>query len=171
MGTLVLVLRLVHIVGGVFWAGTAFFLAGFLGPSVAATAPDGSKVMGHLLARTRFNTAIGLAATLTAVSGVILFVIVSGNLQMAWITTAAGLALSIGAVAGLLGFFHGMTAILPTSLRTASLVREIAASGGPPSPEQSAQLGALAAKSSRNSRIVAYLLVIAVLGMAASEAL
>jgi hypothetical protein len=171
MGTLVLVLRLVHIVGGVFWAGTSFFLAGFLGPSVAATAPDGGKVMGHLLARTRFNTVIGLAATLTAVSGVILFVIVSGNLQMAWISTPTGLALSIGAVAGLLGFFHGMTAILPTSLRTASLVREIAASGGPPSPEQGAELGALAAKSGRNSRIVAYLLVIAVLGMAVTEAL
>jgi hypothetical protein len=102
---------------------------------------------------------------------VILFVIVSGNLQMAWIGRPAGLALSIGAVAGLLGFLHGMAVILPTSMRTASLIREIAASGGPPSPEQGAQLGALAAKSGRNSRIVAYLLVIAVVGMAVSEAL
>ena len=39
MHALQLVLRLVHIVFGVFWVGAAFFLAMFLEPSIRAAGP------------------------------------------------------------------------------------------------------------------------------------
>ena len=38
MNTLVLILRLVHIVAGVFWVGSAMLSAFFITPAVAATA-------------------------------------------------------------------------------------------------------------------------------------
>ena len=44
---IILLLRVLHIVGGVFWVGTAVFIAAFLGPSLRAAGPAG----GWLLAR------------------------------------------------------------------------------------------------------------------------
>ena len=65
----VLVLRIIHVFGGVFWGGAGLFMAGFLSPAVKATGPDGGKVMGNLVTGTRWNTAIASASGLTVVSG------------------------------------------------------------------------------------------------------
>jgi hypothetical protein len=58
-------LRLVHIVSGVFRVGTMLFVAGFLQPAVAAAGPDGGRVMQRLATATRFPTAVGAAAGLS----------------------------------------------------------------------------------------------------------
>ena len=52
---LLIVLRIFHIVTGVFWAGTIFFLLSFLMPTFRAVGPDGAKVFGELRRRGMFN--------------------------------------------------------------------------------------------------------------------
>ena len=45
MDITMVVMRTVHILLGVFWAGTFFFVVLFLEPSVRAAGLDGAKVM------------------------------------------------------------------------------------------------------------------------------
>jgi hypothetical protein len=68
MDPLVTVLRLVHIGGGVYWAGTIFFFVSILQPAVQDLGPDGGKVMVKLFER-GYLTILPIIATLTIVSG------------------------------------------------------------------------------------------------------
>ena len=163
--------RIIHILAGVFWVGTTLFLARFLGPTAKATAPESGKVMQYLLVRTRFIAVIILASSLTLLSGLIMYVPVSGAGNAAWATSPTGLALSIGALFGILGFFHGWLAVGRPNQKIAEIAREVMASGGPPSEEQMGQLQMLSGKVSSNSNITAILLVVAVLGMSLADAL
>ncbi len=165
-----LVLRLIHIFAGVFWVGTSFFLTGFLGPSIQATAPEGGKVMQHLLARTRFLSAIILGSTLSLLSGLWMFIRDSGGFQLAWITTPTGLTLTAGALFGTIAFFHGFLAVGRPNLRIAGIVRSVMASGGPPSQEQGAELMNLQAKVATNGPILVGLQILALIGMSINEA-
>ena len=78
MNTLMLILRIIHIFSGIFWVGVSFFNIGFLTPTVLATAPESQKVMQHLTQKTRFLTATYTAATLTLLSGLVMYWILSG---------------------------------------------------------------------------------------------
>jgi uncharacterized membrane protein len=165
-----LVLRLIHIFAGVFWTGTSFFLTGFLGPSLQATAPEGGKVMQHLLARTRFLTTIVLGSALSVITGLWMLIRNSGGLQLAWLTTPTGLTLTAGAFFGLVAFLHGFLAIGQPNMKIASIARSVMASGGPPSAEQGAELIGLQAKVSRNGPILVGLQILALIGMSINEA-
>ena len=129
-----LVLRVVHIFSGTFWVGSTLFLTWFLGGAVKATAPEGGKVMQHILARTRFLLVISAASSLTFLSGLVLYDQVSGGFQVAWIRTPAGIALTLGAAFGLLGFLHGFLTVGRANLRAAAIAKQLLAAGGPPDP-------------------------------------
>jgi|Deesub1362A_J573_1020465.scaffolds.fasta_scaffold01906_3 uncharacterized membrane protein len=164
-----LILRIIHILSGVFWVGTAFLLTGFVGPSVAATAPEGAKVLQHMLARTRYNAAIAWASVLTVLSGLILFERVSGGFQGAWMASGTGLVLTVSSLVGLMAFLHATFTLGRSSRRIAELVKEIEAGDGPPSEAQMQEMMALQGKLARNGRIVSLLLLLVVVGMAAAE--
>jgi hypothetical protein len=51
MDPILLVLRVVHVVGGVFWAGAILFVVHFLEPAVRDAGPDGARVMQALQKR------------------------------------------------------------------------------------------------------------------------
>ena len=101
MNLLIIALRLIHIFGGVFWTGTSFFLASSVKPAVKASGPEGGRFMGALSGPGRMSTLLGVAATATAISGLLLYWIVSANLNVGFITSGRGIILTIGALAGL----------------------------------------------------------------------
>jgi hypothetical protein len=104
-------------------------------------------------------------ALLTTLSGLYLFDVRSNHFKMAWLTTAAGIALSIGALAGLAAFLHGAFVNGRLTGKVAKLGQELAASEGPPPSEKLAEMAQLQARLARNGRISALLLLIAVGGM------
>ena len=71
MNVTMILLRIIHIFAGVFWAGTTFFFVSFLEPTLTATAPESNKVMGYLTQRTRYVTTLGITAPLVALTGLI----------------------------------------------------------------------------------------------------
>ena len=75
--TLVL-LRVVHVLCGVFWAGALMFAVIFLEPSVRASGPEGAKVMRALIQR-HYLTVVPVVGALTILSGLWLMWIVSGG--------------------------------------------------------------------------------------------
>ena len=80
MNWLVIVLRIVHILSGVFWVGSAVFNGLFLGPAVGATAEAGQKVVAHLVTRARLTATISAAAGLTVLASGALYWIDSQGL-------------------------------------------------------------------------------------------
>lgn len=166
MLTLYTVLRLVHIFSGVFWAGANLMMAGFINPSVKATAPDSGKFMQHLAQKSGFPRSAEIAGWLTVLAGLALYWIVSGGFQPAWITSRYGLALTMGGLLAIVGLVVGYTVQKPAAKRMGALGQEIQASGGPPSPEQVAELQAQQKKLAMGGLWTAILLALAVVGMA-----
>ncbi len=165
----IIVLRIIHILSAVFWAGTAFFFAGFLEPTTQATAPESGRVMTHLAAKTRFSQTLAWAAILVVLSGGLLYWRVSGGLNANWLTSGTGIGLTIGAIAGLIAAGIGLSVSYPTIKRMAALGTKIAGAGGPPSPNQMQTIAGYQEKLRSAGQALAVLLVIAVLGMATAQ--
>ena len=136
MSLLVITLRLVHVVLGVFWAGTLIFFALFLGPSVRDAGPDGAKVMAGLLRR-RFLEVMPAVALLTILSGLWLYWRTSAGLTSVWVTSPAGLAFGLGGVLSVVAFVIGVGIMRPATLRAGALARELATA--PEGPERTAR--------------------------------
>lgn len=165
----VIVLRILHIFGGVFWAGTTFLFTGYVGPAIKASGPEGSKFMQALFSQTRFLRVIAAASGLTALSGLLLYWPASGGLRGAWIGTGAGLGLILGGLAGLVAFGIAMGMQNRAGRRLARLGLEMQAAGSPPTPEQGAQMQAAARAISQGGQWSSVLLIIAILGMAVAQ--
>lgn len=98
--TLYAIVRALHILGGVFWAGTVFFLVRFLGPTAGRIA-GGSAFMQALATQSGFQAAIGSAAGTTMITGLILYGVDSRGFQGGWILSPTGLTFTIGALAAI----------------------------------------------------------------------
>jgi hypothetical protein len=160
----ILILRLIHIVCAVFWAGGTLYLAGFVIPAVKSLGPDGAKFMQQLSKTNKLPLIMSLAGTLTVVAGILLIWELS-NGESAWFGTNYGMTLTIAGTLAILAYLVGITMNLPTINRMNSLGQTIAASGGPPSAEQQSQLMALRKKLFMATNIIAVLLFCAVIGM------
>ncbi len=168
MDILTIVLRLIHIFAGVFWAGAVFFFWRFLAPAVGAAGPEGGKVMQKLF-QTRYTIALSVAALLTVLAGLLMYWRDSGGFQIAWMTTPTGLALTIGGLAGLAAFVIGVFVSRPAIERLAMISQQAQAASGPPSPEQMAEIQALQKTIGQATRRTALLLAIALIGMATAR--
>ncbi len=132
MNILMIALRLIHIIGGVFWVGTSLLFDFFIIPSVRASGEAGQKSLGILITKTHLGEAHGISAILTALAGASLYWIDSQGFTSAWSRSAAGLGFGIGGIFGFLGVITGMLGALP--LRT--LAETAAQIQGSPTPEQ-----------------------------------
>jgi hypothetical protein len=169
MNVLVLILRLVHITLGVFWAGTLIFFAVFLVPSVRDAGPDGAKVMAALQRR-RFLDVMPTVAALTILSGLWLYWRISGGFSVAWVTSPAGLALATGGLLSVIALGIGLGIMRPAAIRAAGLAQQLAAS--PEGPDREAQLKVvqqLRQRTAAAGRVVAVLLTLATAMMAVAR--
>ena len=81
-------------------------------------------------------------------------------------TSSFGLVLTIGGVLATISAFVGAIGVGMNVTRTVDLGGEIAASGGPPTPEQQSRLDQLGKTLERHGKTDLILLVLAVLAMA-----
>ncbi len=169
MDLVMVVLRVLHILAGVFWAGAALMTAGFVTPTVQALGPEGGKFMQGLLQRTRFSLVMGLAAIVATLCGLILFWNVSAGLQVSWLATGRGVSLIIGSLAGVVALVEGFAITNRGAMRLEALGKAIQAAGGPPSPAQMAEMRELQERLARGGEIGAVLLAVSVVCMAAAR--
>ena len=162
MNYLVIVLRLLHIISGIFWVGAGLAMFFFIGPTLGATAEAGQKFAQHLMLQTRFTAILTTSAILTVLAGFSLFWIDSDGLSSAWTHSGAGLGFAMGAFFALIGFVFGAM-VGSTNGALAKLGSQIQ---GKPTPEQLSQIGALRKRLSVISPLNAYALILATLLMA-----
>jgi uncharacterized membrane protein len=137
--TLFVVLRFLHIIAGILWAGGALALTFFVAPTMSATGDAGKQFAGHLIGKTRFSTYMMVTGLTTVVAGSILYGIDSNWFSSGWMKTPTGIGFGIGAFAGILAFIFGVM-LGNTNSALAALGAQIQ---GKPSPEQMTALQAL----------------------------
>jgi len=162
MNYLMLTLRLLHILSGVFWVGGSLIMFFFIGPTLGATADAGQKFAQHLMTKTRFTAFITVSAILAVLAGYTLYWIDSGGLTSAWMHSGPGIGFGLGAGFGLLGLIFGIM----VGRNNSALAKVGLQIQGKPTPEQLTQIGALRKRLSVVSPLNAYSLIIATLFMA-----
>ena len=135
-----IVLRIVHVVASVCWAGGAFIFFLFVEPTAKALAPTGMQFVQHMVVKRRYSMFMGISSTLTVLSGALLLLQFAGGQWLAWVQTGPGLGFTLGSVVGVVVYFIGMFGVKPRAERMAKIGQEIQAAGGPPTPAQGAEL-------------------------------
>ncbi len=166
MSWLTIVLRVLHIGGGVFWAGGMFVVAGYVEPAATAAGPDGARFMQRF-AGGRFTVVMSAAGLLTIVAGIWLLARDSGGFQPTFMGSGTGVTFSIGALAGLVAAVVGIGLGARNARRLAALGRTV--QGGGPTKEQVAQMDVYRGQLRTGARWAARLLGIAVLCMAVAR--
>lgn len=138
-----IILRLLHIVCAIFWAGSVMYLALFIIPTVKALGPDGGKFMQQLSMTNKMPLVMTLAGTITVVGGILLLERISGGFQADYFGTPHGIVLSIGATFAIIGYFIGLLVNKPTVEKIAKIG---ALAKGNPTPEQMQELQQLRKK-------------------------
>lgn len=165
MDLYLVILRLIHIVAGVFWAGAAFFNVLLLEPAINASGPEGQKTMGALQ-RLGMVMALTVAGALTILSGLLLYGRDSGGFQMSWMASPQGAVFTLGALAGIVGGALGGSMVGGGARRLGELGAAVAQAGGKPTDEQAAQMASLKNRIHVGGQLNAALLLIAVMCMA-----
>jgi len=160
-----IILRILHIVTGVFWAGAVFFIVSFLLPTFKTVGPDAGKVFAELRRRNMF-TWLPSIALVTILTGLWMYMIRMGSVTN-WASTREAMALGGGAAAAILAFLIGTFVMRTNTLKAAD--EAVAAMQMAPGAEKDARMAAVQAMRARAgmaARIVATLLLIAVVTMA-----
>ena len=146
MQFVMVVLRLAHIGAGAFWVGSGLMLVLVILPALRRSGAEA----GQRLPMAQISQAMAISSLITTIAGVILYILVSG-FAGPWMASPMGIGLSIGAVAGLAAFLVGLLSTGPTSSRMGELGARLQAAGGPPAPEQLAEMRQLQAKLNTSS--------------------
>lgn len=167
--TFLIILLLVHICAGVFWAGAAIYLAAFIAPAVKALGPEGAKFMQQMAKTNKLPLVMTLTSILTVLSGILLLWILSDGFQSAWMSSQHGVILSIGGGLAIIAFLDGLLVTRPTVNKMNKLGNEFAATGGSPTTEQMQQLIAYRKKIFKANNFAALVIVIAVIFMSVAK--
>jgi uncharacterized membrane protein len=168
MNFLTIILRLLHIISGVFWVGAALMLTLFISPTVAATKDAGQGFMRHFMGNTKFNLAMWTSVIITVLAGFGLYWIDSQGFTSAWTHSGPGIGFGTAAGFALLGLITGVI-LNRNSNAMAQLGAHIQSQGKPPSPEQSVQLQKLGRALAIGGKLNAIFLILATMGMAISR--
>ena len=104
---LIWLLRIIHIVAGVYWVGGTLIMTFFVGPAVGALGETGQKFVGHLMNDLKFSNRMAIASGLTILAGGILYAL-DARAGEAWLRSKFAIGLGIGAAFALVGFVFGM---------------------------------------------------------------
>jgi uncharacterized membrane protein len=161
---LTILLRLLHILGGVFWVGTMILLAAFLLPTARATGREGGRFLQYLMRQQRLQLYLAVAMLATVLSGIIMYGRMAAATHGAWAGSRPGIAYGFGAIAAILAAAIGGSIGSSAGRKLLAVGQAIGAGG--PTPEQQAELGRLQDRMALGARLAASLLIVAAGAMA-----
>jgi hypothetical protein len=163
--------RFLHIVSGVLWVGSAFLFVGFIGPSAAEVGPSAGPLLTAAVKKRKVAKVITYLGMVTVTAGWIMWIRLAlyapsfGD----WIGTLYAKVLLAGGVIATITLFEGYYGVGRNVERLVDVGGEIAAAGGPPSPEQQAEMGRLQTELEKHGKRDLILLLLAVTLMATAQ--
>ena len=164
-----LIMRILHILSGVFWAGGLFSLTMFIMPAVNSSMPEGGKVMQRMINAYKFPVYMLVGASLTLLTGLAMMDRLSEHFTMSWFSAPHGMVLSTGGLSAIIAFFLGLLINKPKADRMGKIGQEIMQTGGKPTEAQMAEMTKLRMGITSMTKNIAILILIAVLCMAAAK--
>ena len=158
MHVYVIILRILHIGGGIFWAGTLLVMFGFLLPTARSLGPVAAPFMGRLMGEKRLPAIAGGAGVITVVSGALLYWHDFGDI-VPFNAPMAGFA--VGGLAAIVLLVVGLGFATPANRRLAELGAH-AAQG----EDVAAEIGQATASRDRLIPLMTGFLVVAMMAMA-----
>lgn len=169
MDTYMVVLRMVHILAGAFWVGAALVVFVFLQPAAREVGPAAGPLMMHLAQKKRLPDIVLGAAGITILAGLLMYWQVSDGFDPDWIGSTYGVAITLGALSAIVAVALGGSIVRPSMTAAAAIGREVATSGGPPTPEQAAKIEVLQDRVRTTGKVIIPLLVFATAAMASAR--
>ena len=160
-----IVLRVIHIVGGVIWAGTAMFVSYFLLPAMGMAGPAGAPVMGALVKR-RLFVIVPTIGVITMLAGLRLLWLASNGFSAEYLASRTGITYVTGAVCALLAFTTFLVINHPAIGRMGALQQQLAQTAEADRGPIMAEMGVVRQRAATGTRITALLLLVTVLAMA-----
>jgi uncharacterized membrane protein len=168
MTTELLILRLVHVLGGIFWVGGVLLTTFFLIPAITTMGPAGGEVFAAMQRR-KLSTYLFAASLLTVASGLRLLWITSGGFSSAYFATAPGMGFGTAAASALVALVLGLLVSRPAAVRAAKLAGTMAGAPAERRSQIGAEIAVLRRRSAVFGRAVALLLVLAAAGMSVAR--
>lgn len=169
MSVELLVLRLVHILGGIFWLGSGLFTTFFLLPSLGSLGPAAAgPVMGALQQR-RLFTVLPAVAVLTMLSGLRLLQLASGGFQAPYFASRTGQVFLWSGVAAVAAFLVSLLVSRPAAVRAGQLGAALASLPEGERGARAAEVERLRRRSGVSSILAMVLLIGAAAGMAVAR--
>jgi uncharacterized membrane protein len=164
-----IVLRIVHVLGGLFWVGTTLFNSLYLFPAMAEAGPAAGAIMGSLQRRRLFMV-MPVVALLTILAGLRLMWITSAGFSSAYFASGRGATFGWSGAAAIVAFLIGMFFGRPAGMRMGQVQQAMAkVNDDDARAELRAELQALQRRSTMIGKLVNTLLILAAAGMAAGR--
>jgi uncharacterized membrane protein len=163
-----LVLRVVHVLSGIFWVGSAVFSTVFLVPALSKLGPTAGQVFGELQKR-KLMTTMFAASLLAILSGLRLLWITSGGMSSAYMSTPVGRGFTWSGGIALVAFVIGMLFSRPSGMRMGRIGAQLATATAEERPALMEELQRLRRRNTTSSLTVTVLLVLAAAGMAVAR--
>ena len=169
MSSELLVLRIVHVLGGIFWLGSGLFTSFFLIPALGRLGPAGAgPVMGALQQR-RLFTILPIVAVLTILSGIRLLQIASAGFSAAYFDSHTGQTFLWSGVAAVIAFVLSLLVSRPAAVRLGQLSASLATMPEAERAARSTEVERLRRRSGVSSTVAMILLVGSAIGMAVAR--
>jgi len=165
---MMILMRLLHIGGAIFWAGGVLFINTQLGPAVAAIGPQGIPVMIELERRNYFGRLM-FAATITVLSGLYLVWQDSSGFGGAWSQTRFGMGISIGMTAAIIAYIAAILLLRPAMLRVNAVAGQLAQAGAAEREALQAEFAVARGRLMRTGATLMLFLLVAIIAMATAR--
>ncbi len=163
-----IVLRLVHVLGGIFWVGGGLYSTLFIVPALAKAGPAAGPIMAELMRRKLF-TVLPVVALLTMLTGLRLLWIVSGGFGTDYFATTSGLTYAFSGGASIVGFLGAMFFARPAGVRLGALMPTLASLTGEARAKAETEAATLRNQNARWTAIAMGLLTVSAVGMAVAR--
>lgn len=165
MGIDITIARFLHIFAAMVWVGAGLTAVLVLHPLANQLGSRGSEYLRAWYGKSFFSKLMPVAAITTTAAGLFLYARLFNGGLVGALSQTGTTVLSVGALAGLLAFGHGIGIGRATD-RYAAFVAQV---GDNPTGEQHAQLTKMEASLGRHGMISLVLTIIAVVGMSTAR--
>jgi uncharacterized membrane protein len=162
-----LVLRVVHVLGAIFWLGGSTFTAFYLMPAIQQSGAAGGQVL-QLLVRRKIFMIFPIVAIVTMLAGIRLMMITSGGFRGDYFASPMGRTYAVSAILAIIAFLLGTMVARPAMTRAGGL-SQMSSSDDFSREKIAAEIKALQSRARVASMSGLYLLWVAAIGMAVAR--
>jgi uncharacterized membrane protein len=164
-----IVLRLIHVMGGIFWVGAMMYNTFFLMPAMNAAGPQASGAVSKGLMARHLFTVMPAVAILTMLSGFRLMQITSAGFAATWFQSRSGSTFAMGGLAAIIAFVGGLLLSRPTMMKLGATLAERAAAPADKHAALDARIAGLRSRAAIVNGTVSFLLLAAAAAMAVAR--